>query len=506
MSVQTVGANSAAFFDQASKNCCIDSIQLLIEKMQGYMSEKGLARIIVRQTFEFEEARIGPASILSCGDICRDITLPNRPALTGTRRYQNVPQLNVLFCPTCSDAVTSVSEVKIDENSLCKELVKKTEEFFNQAIYAMVSAPIDQDPDRDAIKLCLNLFQSLHQLVRNKTVKVVETLKSCHSQSILLGINFGPSVDLLLNRLSQPQPEDLNSLLKKTMKLAQEESDLDDKAFLYTQVIAHAPYWLDAYMKLIPLLPSSQKKSSVLLQLLVESRKLQSFCEGENLHSLNTLIDHYARELEKIINPISISSRNWHFSDMETIPPHLKYEIASFFNRHWLLPKRHTLTPMFPNVILENSPVPRTLDSLDLLVKEAGDVGLRRTASAILKHTQGEGKFHWMVTIESLDPRVRFPEYDNLPSTLDIANMIFWENRLGRKWEFGNFYVRCREKIADKHVIVGNFEPKIIGDSENSVEGNVREGKGLDIKLEEATDQVKTLIWKKIFSSVSSAS
>ncbi len=490
MSVQSVGPSLGMSCSQASKDCCKNSILELIEKVQAYMIDQGLTRIDVMMPRDIKEGRIAEASILSCGHICRDTTLSTRPDLSNFGRYENVFRAQMLLlCPTCSSPVSQRSEIEVDTyRQFSPELVDRTKKVLNSVVYSIISSPISHTSETKAVSLCLELYQSIHQLTADKVVDTIKTLGNSQLQAVNLGLDFGPAIDLLLGRLDPSKPQDLG-LLDETMNLALETNDPDHKVFLYKQVITHAPSRLDAYEKLIPLISSFYEKNYFLLKAVEEARKLQ---EGADSQVLIDLINRFTDESEKIMNPTTLSKEVvFSLNSAGNIFP-LPGIVVSVVNLY----SRSIIAPMFPEIALKDSVVARTLDSLDRLFKEMGDVGLREIPSKIPRDVPGEGKFYWMVMVNNPQVNLAFSNAE-LPSALDVANAILWRNRLGRAWHSGDSYIRCREKIDGKHVIVGHYEPNIIEDSAN---GNIRRGKGLVIKLEDPSDLAMTVVWRKYFN------
>ncbi len=122
----------------------------------------------------------------------------------------------------------------------------------------------------------------------------------------------------------------------------------------------------------------------------------------------------------------------------------------------------HIIVPLFPYVIIDGSPVPRTLHSLDQLDKASGGPGCSWISDQIPKDMPAEQEFHWaVITKEAMPKTHKTPTHDRwrsgfnglghkAPNVLDAVTAILWESQLSGKQYVSNgprFFTRCKELI-----------------------------------------------------------
>ena len=298
------------------------------------------------------------------------------------------------------------------------------------------------------------LHLSLCQLKEKKIQEAIKTLEVCRpdissASSLIAGLQ--------LQLCSSPEN------IERVMKVASEQHNLDDSIFIYSQIIGLAPDRLDAYQQLIPLTKNLKEKGELLV-------KAAEVAHAASQFDLETI---FRKEAEILV----ISKNGWAAAKTINLPPYPQ-ELEDFLAGDctiWPGKKRsatHIVVPLFPQLAIDNIPIPSTLESLDLLDKSAGGPGYRFLCDGIPKNILAEEEFHYAVMTNDVIPGSRNQSYNaqfqllpagyEVPGVFDAARAILWENRRSGKWCFKDnplTYTRCKEVIQDNHLVVGGSAP-----------------------------------------------
>lgn len=172
-----------------------------------------------------------------------------------------------------------------------------------------------------------------------------------------------------------------------------------------------------------------------------------------------------------------ISQKEWGAAQTVKLPPYpqaLKDFLAGDCEI-WPGKKRsatHIVVPLFPQVGIDGSPVPSTLDSLDQLDKSSGGPGFIYVWDKTPNNIPAENEFHYAVMTNDVIPGSRYSSYDDqlrllpagyeVPGVFDAARAILWTNRrAGRRYlsDKPMTFTRCKEMIEDYQLVVGGFGP-----------------------------------------------
>ncbi len=335
------------------------------------------------------------------------------------------------------------------------EFYSKVLQYANaSADYAAVPGLYDQlkEPEKATLS---RLYLSVYQLQEGKIQEAIQTLESCREDvsSLLAGLK--------LQLCSSPEN------IEWAMKEASCQNNPDDSIFIYKQVIAYAPDRLDAYQQLISLTKDPKEKRELLLKAADQSHIIGQF----------DLEIRFRKEAEMPLISNVISKKEWAASQTIELPPYPQ-ELKDFLAEDctiWPGKKRsetHIVVPLFPQVAIDEAPIPFTLDSLDRLDKSSGGPGYRFLWDQIPKNIPAEQEFYYAVMTNDVIPGSRNKSYDaqvqllpagyEVPGIFDAARAILWENRRSGKRRFNDnpwTYTRCKEIIQEYQLVVGGFAP-----------------------------------------------
>ncbi|MBU6445854.1 MAG: hypothetical protein KGQ49_00470, partial [Verrucomicrobia bacterium] len=340
------------------------------------------------------------------------------------------------------------------------------------ADYAPIPTLYDQL--REPTKATLSrLYLSLYQLQENKIQEAIETLKFCERDdfsSLIAGLKLQ----------SCPSLENI----EWAMKEASAQNNSDDSIFIYKQIIAHAPDRWDAYQQLIPLIKDSKEKKELLLTAAERAR-------GAGQIEWETL---FRNQVEMPLISDVIRKKQWAAAKTINLPPYPR-ALQDFLEGDctiWPGKKRsetHIVVPLFPQVAINDDPIPSTLISLDQLDKDSGGPGYklfvpdeRRDLLAMpTALPPAEPNFCYAVMTKGVIPGSRNKSYDaqlkllpsgyTIPGVFDAARAILWEHRHSGTRCFNNSpetYTRCKEDASIFrqdlywslfHFVVGGFGP-----------------------------------------------
>jgi hypothetical protein len=206
-----------------------------------------------------------------------------------------------------------------------------------------------------------------------------------------------------------------------------------------------------------------------------EAIKTLESCRRDVL-SVSSLIAELKLQFCPFISNV-ISEKEWAALETINLPPYpqaLKDFLAEDCTI-WPGKKRsetHIVVPLFPQVAINDVPIPSTLDSLDQLDKISGGLGYRYLWNQIPKNISEEKEFHYAVMTNDVIPGSKNKTYDaqlqllhpgyEVPGVFDAARAILWENRRSGKRCFNDnpyTFTCCKEVIQGLHLIVGGFNP-----------------------------------------------
>lgn len=454
---------------------CITRIRLVVQQVRLGILNEPLSKFNCPITGEFPENPV----LTNCGHIFdraaiqrwKNLGKPCALCRTPLTQFTPIHALREFVEDRLlKDLVLTCSSFKGPNESLaakCLEIARScTDErnyegalgFLTQALqYTNLSADYAVVPGLyDQLKapgkaLLSRLFLSLYQLQEGRIQEAVETLKHCESK----GLNVSSSiVGLTLQLCQSPKTVDW------AMTRALNQNNSSDSIFIYKQIIAHVPDHLDAYKPLISLIKDQTEKKNLLLKAADLAHKVQQFDLEANFHS----------EVEILLVPTIISKAGW--ADSKTISlPTYPQELTDFLAGNctiWPGKKRsetHIVVPLFPEVAINNTPIPLTLESLDQLDKSSGGPGL--LYNQFPENIPVEKKFCYAVMTSDVIPGSRNKPYNDqlrllppgyeAPGVFDAARAILWENRRSGKRCFKNQWTYT--STCDFKWIVGNFDP-----------------------------------------------
>lgn len=355
-------------------------------------------------------------------------------------------------------AKSLVDEQKYEE---ALEIYKLALQYINSpAAYAAV--PLVYERLKEPEKATLSrLYLSLYQLQSGHIQEAITTLESCGSELLKLK----PVIVGLKLQLCQSGEK-----ISMVFRFASFQTHSEDKVFIYKQIIAHVPDSFEAYKLLIPLIQDpieKRKLQSELCLLLTENPSRHTVKQWLNLQKL------ICSEPARSLIPTAISPQEWAAAATMKLPPYpqaLKDFLAGNCTI-WPGKKRsetHIVVPLFPQVIINGTSVPLTLDSLNQLDKRSGGPGYRYIWDQIPQNIPAEPEFHWGVLTNNVLPDSRDKRYADqlhllppgyeIPGVLDAARAMLWENRRSGGRCFHNTpynYTRCKEKIDHYCVVIG---------------------------------------------------
>ena len=379
---------------------------------------------------------------------------------------------------TCSNFKGSNQQRAARYLELAKSCIDEKEyeealEFYSKALqYTNAAADYASIPEiydrlREPEKATLSrLHLSLYQLQEGKIQEAVKTLEGCRPNIL----NISPLVVGLKLQSCQSREN-----IEWAMEEASDQNDPDDSIFIYKQILEAAPDRLDAYQKLIPLTKDPKEKR----ELLLKAADLAHIAKQFDLEMI------FRKEAEIPLISNVISKKEWAASQTINLPPYPQ-KLKDFLAEDctiWPGKKRsetHIVVPLFPQVAINDAPIPSTLDSLDQLDKSSGGPGYRYLWDQIPKNIPAEKEFHYAVMTNDVIPGSRNKSYDaqlqlipagyEMPGVFDAARAILWENRRSGKRCFNDnpwTYTRCKEIIHGYHVVVGGFAPSGLDVNDN---------------------------------------
>lgn len=402
-------------------------------------------------------------------------------------------------CPLCRTAVTKLTPVRalqgLDQSLLQNELVLTFSKFRNSnplraaQYFELASRCINEKDGEGALAflgqalrythasenyahvpglyeqlgspqkaLLARVYLSMYQLEEGKIPEALETLKHCGSDAF--------SLDTLVAALTlhlDPSSE----ALEHAKTVAAQQKNPEERMFMYKQMIGLQLDPLDAYQQLIPLIQNRDEKRALALEAAERSRAL-------NRQDLEEI---FLQQAEIIPLSIALSKEEWANAASPKLPryPQALRDFLDGDCTVWPGKKRretHIVVPLFSEVLLGDTPIPLTLESLDRLDRSSGGTGFRYISEQIPKDIPAEKEFHWAVMTYDVLPGSREQSYSaqeriaaekgyEVPGVLDAARAILWEKRRSGKMCFGIdplTHTRCKEK-ALYQVVVGGFAP-----------------------------------------------
>ena len=378
--------------------------------------------------------------------------LPKDPVLT----CSNFKGQNQQRAAKCLELAKSC----IDEKDYAEAL-----EFYGKALqhtnasadYAPIPELYDQlrEPEKATLS---RLYLSLYQLQEDKIQEAIKTLEFCKRDVL--------NVSYLIAGLKLQSCPSLENI-EWAMKEASDQNNPDDSIFIYKQILGSAPDRLDAYQQLIPLTKDPKEKR----ELLLKAAEIAHVARQFDLEMI------FRKEAEIPLISNVISKKEWAASQTINLPPYPQ-ALKDFLSGDcaiWPGKKRsetHIVVPLFPQVAINDAPIPSTLDSLDQLDKSSGGPGYRFLWDQIPKNIPAEKEFHYAVMTNDVIPGSRNKSYDahlqllppgyEVPGVFDAARAVLWENRRSGKRCFNDnpwTYTRCKEVIQGYHLVVGGFAP-----------------------------------------------
>lgn len=304
----------------------------------------------------------------------------------------------------------------------------------------------------------LNL--GLYQLQRGSAVEALQTFNKCKTLNPRLNID-----SLILGLTPMNDPLDVNN----AMAIAAAQSDPEEKAAIYKQVLVYDPLRLDAYEALIPLLKTKGSKKYFL------DKEEEATALVEKANPPQILPGSISITPEDWANPQALMSR---------LPP-MPQAFVDFLAGPcpiWAGRKAsetHIVVPLIKYIILNGIQVPRTLHNLDLLDKASGGRGFESIDSYVDKNSSYKQKveFEWGAMTKVGVPgtgkdsfcrekeKVKAKGYE-APSLLDAATCILWQNRhepLEAKYSFYSAYwAMCQEFKDRKEAIIVGYSPQLL--------------------------------------------
>lgn len=348
----------------------------------------------------------------------------------------------------------------IDEKEYAEAL-----EFYSKALqhtnasadYAAIPELYDKlgEPEKATLS---RLYLSLYQLQEEKIQEAIKTLECCGSDIL----NVSP---LVVGLKLQFCPSREN--VEWAMKEASDQTNPDDTIFIYKQILGLNSDRLDVYQQLIPLTKDPKEKR----ELLLKAAEIAHAAQQLDLELI------FRKEAEIPVISNVISKKEWAASQTINLPPYPQ-ELKDFLAGDciiWPGKKRsetHIVVPLFSQVVINDAPIPLTLDSLDLLDKSSGGPGYKHLWDQIPKNIPAEKEFHYAVMTNDVIPGSRNKPYGaqrqlipagyEVPGIFDAARAVLWENRRSGKRCFNDnswTYTRCKEIIQGYPLVVGGFAP-----------------------------------------------
>ena len=460
---------------------CIARVKLVIQQVKLGILSGSLSKLNCSITFDFPKDPV----LTNCGHIFDRIAIQEwkdqgkpcalcRQPLTeltpihSLREFveKRLPKDPVLTCsnfkgPNQQRAAKYLELAKscIDEQDYAEALEcysKALQHTNSSADYAPVPELYDRlkEPEKAALsRLCL----SLYQLQEGNIQEAIKTLEVCRPD-----ISSASSFIVGFKLLFCPSRENVEGAMKE----ASDQKNPDDSIFIYSQILAHVPDRLDAYQQLIPLTKDPIEKR----ELLLKAADLAHIARQFDLERV------FRKEAERPLISNVISKKEW--AAPQTINLPYPQELKDFLAGDctiWPGKKRsetHIVVPLFPQVAINDAPIPSTLDSLDQLDKSSGGPGYRYLWDQIPKNIPAEKEFHYAVMTNDVIPGSRNKSYDaqlqllpagyEMPGVFDAARAVLWENRRSGKQCFNDnpwTYTRCQEIIQGYRLVVGGFDP-----------------------------------------------
>ncbi len=354
--------------------------------------------------------------------------------------------------------------LELAKNCVDEKDYQEALEFYSKALqytnssadYAAIPELYEQLGESENATLS-RLYLSLYQLQEGKVQEAIETLGLCNPAIL----NITPLVVGLELQL-RPSPKNV----EWAMTCALNQNNPEDSIFIYKQILAYAPNELDAYKGLIPLTKNQKEKR----ELQLKARELARVAEPLNLGVMG------CEELGTPLISNAISRKEWAAPQTIRLPPYPQ-ELEDFLAGNctiWPGKKRwqtHIVVPLFPQVILDDVPIPFTLGSLGRLDKSSGGPGYRVLEDS-LSNISAKKNFRYAVMTNDVIPKSRGLVYQEQlkllpagyepPGAFDAARAILWEFRFSGNGYFSSkpqrrTYTCCKETVQGLPVWVGGL-------------------------------------------------